>query len=433
MENSSKFKNRDFIHKFIKLVFYILTLNNLESCAHKRNDYKNEKQNNEAPSSKELKQDSQSSQPLESPHTTPAPRPIPSTSQTIIKKTFLPLIEENDLDQNLDELKRLAKDAYDYINLIDPSDRPQPRSEDAERLRSMEESGALKSFDGTESDGYIDKSSGFIVFDSKKEIVTITFHGTRSGKKELNNILSKKVITGTEGWSTNLDTQLISANDLEFHQGFYNKYFRKDNPSGLSIGEQIDKIANDILKEWEKAPQKSRQNIRIRITGHSQGAAMAAIAVFDLSKRLEEGNLWGINKEKNSTSNRIIAYLLSPPSITSSITTLNVINALIDSRNVIAEYYLADLVTNIPVYSNEIEALTQLAGIYAEKKFRHPLVPGYHYALELPEELAEANKSLKDKIIFTHFGSEARMGYYDPDVVPNVKKELLVAPMRMKF
>lgn len=435
MDKSNKIKNRNALCNFIKFIFCSFLFIQLGSCAHKNKD-RQTSPSNESSDPKNLKDTSPS------PNTTTKVKlpkiptsPVSSNpqAQVVPLKTFPAFIDDEDLDQHLNDLKQLSKDAYEYANMIDPDDRPQPRPQDAERLRAMDESGELKSFDGIETDGFYDKSTGFILFDAKKELITIVFHGTRSGKRILTNLLSKNPFLGTQGWSTNLDQALMTVDDLEFHRGFYYKYFRKDTPSGLSIGEQIDKIAESIFKEWEKDPLKTRKNVRIRVTGHSQGAAMAAIAIYDLSKRLKEGKLWNLGKEDNAQSNRVVAYLLSPPSVTASLPTLNAMNALLDPRNAIAEYYQEDIVTNTPVAKNEIRAYTQVLGIYVDKNYRHPLVQGYHYFLPLPENLAKANTSFNDRLMVLHFASKVRLGYYDPEVVPKVNKALLVAPMRMDF
>lgn len=146
--------------------------------------------------------------------------------------------------------------------------------------------------------------SGLVAYNKRKALLTVVFHGTATVEGQ------------TEGWDTNFDATPIngigfSKNDFTYtlnnlpgkkHQGFVRKY-----------APTREQIKDHIFQYISQMNDEERENLRIVFTGHSQGAALGALALHDTA--LNYGKEIFGSDFNNTLHNRLYGYFLSSPRI----------------------------------------------------------------------------------------------------------------------
>lgn len=166
---------------------------------------------------------------------------------------------------------------------------------------------------------------------------------------------------------------LFSRLEEEPEQGInFMKLFKKDNFKNEivrrinSISKDLSSIAEEVMEKannnhidkksisdaidefYSKIKEKSPENTKIYITGHSLGAALATIATMDLTLKIykEDSNS---KEDNNNTNNPINLYTFASPRVGNNIFA-DKFNHFVEHKKIRAFRILnsEDLVTNIP-------------------------------------------------------------------------------------
>lgn len=310
--------------------------------------------------------------------------------------------------KTLKELVLLNREAYDFINEIDPeggrlSEDPDFHKREGSHMKSKAWA-VIPIASGIESDGSIDKQPAIVFYNKEKNEIRIVFHGTRSGDVGI-------ISDHSGGWATNLDAkpqtlilpEPISAgeNRYSIHRGFKKKFdsFKKEMFSAL------DSVifSSERLSSEQKMP-------KIYITGHSQGGAMATLAAIQLDSYMKMRYNSAFD---NAKQNAISVYALSPAVLCANPECRSSIEKTLGAHNIIQNYDESDLVPRLAPSDSK---LSQLSDTW--KTTGTELLPGCHLVQKSSEtESAIASRpsapdgivsTLKESISSSHFGAEIK-------------------------
>ncbi|MBX9787042.1 MAG: lipase family protein [Alphaproteobacteria bacterium] len=139
---------------------------------------------------------------------------------------------------------------------------------------------------------------GLVAYHPQKALMTIVYHGTAT--------IDDGVMAG---WDTNFDATPIDGSEYNLpnfsgkvHQGFAKKY---SSTRQQMIG---------LIQEYRsKMSDEEKKNFRIVITGHSQGASLGNLALYDIARNYGQ-DLFG-EDFNNSLNSRLYGYFLSVPRV----------------------------------------------------------------------------------------------------------------------
>ncbi len=203
-----------------------------------------------------------------------------------------------------------------------------PNSEETINLKDWEK----KVFKGTTGEHFIDKP-GVVAYNKKKNIIAIIFRGSNCNADWLTN-------------SYFLPEKFSLLDELPIHRGFLNRY--------RACKESMEAAISDF---WDRLTPQRRSSLQFITSGHSLGAGMASIAIVDLVRSYLNSKYGP--EYNNEKSNRLYAYLLSPPSIAipekfledhkegTEAQIVNVVNRIVGKDNIISHSVLYDLVTRV--------------------------------------------------------------------------------------
>jgi lipase (class 3) len=149
-----------------------------------------------------------------------------------------------------------------------------------------------------------DDLMGFIAFNPRKKFMVVVYHGSQD----------------SHDWGINFDIARTTADAVNdevsaalgvtttlnipgtFHKGFAKKY--------LTSQQNVIDIMDTFI---EKMPEEDIDDLIIVVTGHSQGAALAQVAVADLAGNFGE-QLFG-EGFRNKDDNNFFGYFISAPRV----------------------------------------------------------------------------------------------------------------------
>lgn len=165
---------------------------------------------------------------------------------------------------------------------------------------------------GDETISYVDDDRGIVAYEPNTRSFVICYHGSRN----------------QDDWKTNLDGKKIKASeaglllgDIEIHRGF--AY------AAASCTTSICSAIDEIL-----ASGVSVDGLNFWLTGHSQGAGVAALGLADLALRLGK-RFYGPGFD-NTTSNTFKGLLLSAPRAVAA-NSLAAYHAIVGERNAVRQ------------------------------------------------------------------------------------------------
>lgn len=162
---------------------------------------------------------------------------------------------------------------------------------------------------------------GFIAYNAEKKQIAVVFRGSQTKQGEV----------GSADWEVNLDLNMIDTPYGKMHRGFWLK------TQGL-----LDQMMTGIRGVFSQLNELDRQQMRIFVSGHSQGAALGSLAAAFLAQGLKDDDYLGRNFD-NTKSNQIVAYLLSAPRVANQ-DGVNWIHKLVGQANIIRQNVIGDLV-----------------------------------------------------------------------------------------
>lgn len=169
-----------------------------------------------------------------------------------------------------------------------------------------------------------DDTPGFIAYNAKLNMITVVYHGS----------------SNSEDWENNLDAKKTLAKDLglmmpgKVHRGIALKY----QSSREDMENTLDFFINSL------SPEK-KSDVKIVVTGHSQGGSLASLAIADLAANY--GRRTFGEHFNNITSNTFFGYFLAPARVYGDDTSFNWLNSHVGQNNMIRHNVKHDPVLNI--------------------------------------------------------------------------------------
>jgi len=276
------------------------------------------------------------------------------------------LIDMNDMVYALGKMGESVKQKNKYLKLFD---------------RFYNDGWDIETFKGfSGKDNRAQDTPGFVAFHKQDNIIVIVLRGSQTKASE----------TKSADWEVNLDSKMIpgeNTNGGKFHRGFW-----------LRTEAMINNIMDVVYDFFKQVAPKDRSTLRIFVTGHSQGAAIATLVSAFLCEELATNDFMGPSFD-NKKSNNVIAYVLSAPRIGDD-EAVAWIHSIVGKENVIRQNVESNGPINDPVpYGLGGKTTTEVM-----KKI--PLVGG---------ELAKM------------YGNGASSGYLAADIAQDTLKRALLA------
>ncbi|MBX9804332.1 MAG: lipase family protein [Alphaproteobacteria bacterium] len=157
---------------------------------------------------------------------------------------------------------------------------------------------------------YFGDLSGLVYYNKLKRLIAVVYHGTSTIDDGVG-----------AGWTTNINVPIINPRAIKsktaagdslhaldmagsVHKGFAHKY--------VTTQEDLLEIITRFLAKKE-VTQEERENLRIVFTGHSQGAALGNLALYDMAVN-HGADLFGLGFD-NHKDPRFYGYFLSAPRV----------------------------------------------------------------------------------------------------------------------
>lgn len=163
-------------------------------------------------------------------------------------------------------------------------------------------------------------------------IIAIVFRGSQAQSfQRLNGMLGAS-------WLTNLSARKMTYPEsfglphALFHRGYLERY-----------GSARLNIFADVQELWNRIPANKRSEVRIIITGHSQGGGVTIPAAADIVKNLGQ-MLFGSNFD-NVRTPRFFVYALSSPNTVGDRETKQLVHDIVGRDNILCHCSIFDIVT----------------------------------------------------------------------------------------
>jgi hypothetical protein len=191
-----------------------------------------------------------------------------------------------------------------------------------------------------DKDNFIEDIRGFTFYLPEKNTIVVALHGSRD----------------QYDWLTNLDASLVDESDsgLKFNANLSNvKVHRGFGRAVESLSQSLEKSIKDVLAEikeesGQEAVERFKKEGKILFTGHSQGAAVAALAsIYYTDKHAKD--LFGPDYD-NSKQNQIQTYVFSMPRVFAQ-KDCQAVNNFYGKHNIIRQNVWGDLVPIIGTQS----------------------------------------------------------------------------------
>ncbi len=153
----------------------------------------------------------------------------------------------------------------------------------------------IKEFEGKTGKGNrTDDTPGFVAYNKEENVMTVILRGSQT----------RADADGSPDWEVNFDATLI---DFPFggkvHGGFYNR--------STAMLPNIQKAMNEFLEGME---EDAKSKLKILVSGHSQGAALASIIMPLLVETFKAAKTFGENFN-NAVDNVVQGYFISTPRV----------------------------------------------------------------------------------------------------------------------
>ena len=368
------------------------------------------------------------------------------------------LINMNDLEYHLAKIQSTSDDLNKVVALFNKETNRKQKAKLAKKIEKLEKKiknkadASKEHFQSLENQGWeftvfegetgsleketVKDDRGFVAYHAESNKFAVIFHGSRCGKDWDANFDSSKVEDRSIG---------LNLNGAKLHRGF-----------GHAVASSI-KGYTDILRRYK---DKITSKTEIFVSGHSQGAAVAQVALAELTNNFGK-EVYGSNFD-NKVRNNFKGFVLSAPR-TFAKESCGIIEDIVGKDNIIRQNVWGDLVPQtgfkrvngfVKSVINGIDATSQFIDTWITKKY-NPLraithgfakgslakhiedSTGYrtvgHLALDYSSDVMERkgwddvkqawNKGdyvgiLKTLAAPMHYGSTSRGGCaFDPDMV----------------
>ncbi|HBN22975.1 MAG TPA: hypothetical protein DD412_07040 [Holosporales bacterium] len=145
---------------------------------------------------------------------------------------------------------------------------------------------------------------------------------------------------GSPDWEVNFDSKLIDFPFGKVHGGFYNRT--------TAMLPNIQKAMNRFIDDLD---DETKSKIKVVVSGHSQGAALASILIPLLAETYKANGKFGPNFN-NALSNVFQGYFLSNPRVYSGDSAIEWINRVVGKHNMIRQNVTGGILADpVPVAS----------------------------------------------------------------------------------
>ncbi len=183
---------------------------------------------------------------------------------------------------------------------------------------------------------------GFVAYNKQTNNMTVILRGSQTREDDI----------GSPDWAVNYDAGHIpSPFGGTVHRGYYNRM--------LTIMPNI-KIIMKALIEHMEADEKS--NLKITVSGHSQGGGLASIALPMITEMLEKTKILG-KEFNNSEDNVVRGYLLSSPRVFAGEEARERIHRTIGKDNIIRQQVIGNILADPVPLATPGKTLTALISL----------------------------------------------------------------------
>ena len=174
----------------------------------------------------------------------------------------------------------------------------------------------IEEFEGKTGKGNkTDDTPGFVAYNKEQNVMTVIIRGSHT----------REDADGSPDWEVNFDAKLIDFPFGKVHGGFYNRT--------TAMLPNIQKAMNRFIDPMDN---KARSEVKIVVSGHSQGAALASILVPLLVETYKANGKFGPNFD-NATSNVFRGYFISTPRVYSGDSAINWVDRVSGRHNMIRQ------------------------------------------------------------------------------------------------
>tara|TARA_Y100000991_G_C21965273_1_gene346551 strand:+ start:973 stop:2289 length:1317 start_codon:yes stop_codon:yes gene_type:complete len=193
---------------------------------------------------------------------------------------------------------------------------------------------------------------GFIAIHKIKNIVVIVFHGSRSESDWVTNFLRPEELDENESIE-NVTEKLGFSKDAYIHTGYALKYYH------------MKQSLYTMLKFLIKKGDLDIDDLTWYVTGHSQGAGLASLAMVDIANNFlpqyEGANFL------NSEANKVRGWVISPPQVCGNILCVEEAEAIMGRQNIVRSQVNLDPVTMVPAHVSSDKATKVYAKLINKK------------------------------------------------------------------
>ena len=175
-----------------------------------------------------------------------------------------------------------------------------------------------------------DDTPGFVAYNKEQNIMTIIVRGSQTREDD----------DGSPDWEVNFDAKLIDFPFGQVHGGFYNRT--------KSMLPNIQRAMNRFIDDLDN---ETKSKIKVVVSGHSQGAALASILLPLLAEIYTANGKFGPNFN-NALSNVFQGYFISNPRVYSGDSAIEWIDRVVGKHNMIRQNVTGGILADpVPVAS----------------------------------------------------------------------------------
>lgn len=175
-----------------------------------------------------------------------------------------------------------------------------------------------------------DDTPGFVAYNKEQNVMTVIVRGSQTREDD----------EGSPDWEVNFDSKLIDFPFGKVHGGFYNRT--------KSMLPNIQRAMNRFIDNLDN---EKKSKIKIVVSGHSQGAALASILMPLLVEIYTANKKFGPNFN-NALSNVFQGYFLSNPRVYSGDSAIKWIDSVVGKHNMIRQNVTGGILADpVPIAS----------------------------------------------------------------------------------
>lgn len=202
---------------------------------------------------------------------------------------------------------------------------------------------AIEEFQGrTGKDNRKADTPGFVAYNKQTGQMTVILRGSQTREDD----------DGSPDWEVNFDAAHVPfPYGGTVHRGFYNRT--------LSMMPGIERAIAKLIRTMSL---EERQNLKITVSGHSQGGGLASIVMPLLAESIRT-NRWLGQSFDNARDNVIRGYILSSPRVFSGDDALAYFNDTVGKHNVIRQQVVGTLISDPVPFVTPGRTLTSLISL----------------------------------------------------------------------